>query len=94
VSAESSVHIVSSLLKPPSTECHAGAGIFVWEVYFLQSWKLQWLVIWEAGRDLGHRPTTAIGESLRSSLPVADPTSGLTIVFYLLINSITILQGL
>jgi len=38
-------------------------GFFVWEVYFSQSWKLQWLVIWEAGRDLGHRPTTAIGKA-------------------------------
>jgi hypothetical protein len=39
------------------------AGIFVLESLFFASWKLQWLVTWEAGRDLGHRPTAAIGKA-------------------------------
>jgi hypothetical protein len=52
----------------------------------------------EAGRDLGHGPTAAIGKprsaSLDPVLPVADPTSSPTILFHLFINSVTILQGL
>ena len=92
-SAESSVHIVSFLLKLPSTECHAGAGIFVRESLFFESWKLQWLVIWRLVEILAIAPLPRSGKP-RPSLPVADPTSGLTILFCLLINSITILQGL
>jgi hypothetical protein len=93
VSAESSVHIVSFLLKLPSTECHAGAGIFLSGSLFFEILELQWLGDLEAGRDFGYGPTVAIRKP-RSSLPVADPTSGLTIPFYLLITSVTILQGL
>lgn len=94
MSAESSVHIVSSLLKPPSTECHAGAGIFrLGSLFFaiLEAAVAGDLGGWSRSWPSSHYRDR---ESLRSSLPVADPTSGLTIVFYLLINSITILQGL
>jgi hypothetical protein len=67
---------------------------FVREVYFriLESWE--WLGDLEAGRDLGHGPHCRDREKPRSSLPVADPISGPTILFHLLINSVTILQGL